>query len=440
MINLGRNKNLLLKKLANLQFAIALLLIIGVVIAVGTIIEQDQSLTFYKENYSELKPLFGFLTWKVITFLSLDRIYTAWWFLLLLFLFGSSLLACTFTTQLPSIKTFKLWKFINKPAQYKTLSVNDNIKFGFSNTVAYNCNDNRYHFFRQKKKGYGYSGLLGRIAPVVVHASIIVLLLGSSIGSLGGYTAQEIVPVGEIFHVQNLTKFGNSTYVPQDLSCRINNFWITYTKDLKTDQFYSDLSLLNEDGKEIKRKIVFVNEPLIYKDIVLYQTDWDIVGIKLKLENEQNFQIPLKRITKGGNRFWFGSLNFGSAQSTANTNLTVVINDLKGKIALYNSQGEFLQELQLGESFVTQGNTKVQFADYITSTGLQIKSDPGINIVYFSFLLLMVSIYVSFFTYSQIWFVEANNSVVLGGKSNRAVLFFQQEFRQILKRSINIRS
>ncbi len=106
--------------------------------------------------------------------------------------------------------------------------------------------------------------------------------------------------------------------------------------------------MLNEDGKEIKRKIVFVNEPLIYKDIVLYQTDWDIVGIKLKLENEQNFQIPLKRITKGGNRFWFGSLNFGSAQSTANTNLTVVINDLKGKIALYNSQGKFLQELQLG--------------------------------------------------------------------------------------------
>ena len=211
-------------------------------------------------------------------------------------------------------------------------------------------------------------------------------------------------------------------------------------KRIKNRSIYSGLSLLDEDGKEIKRKIVFVNEPLVYKDIVLYQTDWDIVGIKLKLENEQNFQIPLKRITKGGNRFWFGSLNFGFPTNTTDTNLTVVINDLKGKIVLYNSKGEFLQELQLGESFVTQGNTKVQFADYITSTGLQIKSDPGINIVYLSFLLLMISIYVSFFTYSQIWFVEAKNGVILGGKSNCAVLFFQQEFRQILKRSINIRS
>ena len=61
-------------------------------------------------------------------------------------------------------------------------------------------------------------------------------------------------------------------------------------------------------------------------------------------------------------------------------------------------------------------------------------------VIYLSFLLLMISIYVSFFTYSQIWFVEAKNGVILGGKSNRAVLFFQQEFRQILKRSINIRS
>ena len=145
-----------------------------------------------------------------------------------MFLFGGSLLACTFTTQLPSIKTFKLWKFLTGSTQYKKLTVTDTIEPGFSNTVAYNCNDNRYHFFRQREKGYSYSGLLGRLAPVVVHGSIIVLLLGSTLGSFTGYNAQEIIPVGEIFHIQNLTKFGNSSYVPQDVSCRINNFWITY--------------------------------------------------------------------------------------------------------------------------------------------------------------------------------------------------------------------
>ena len=119
------------KKLANLQLAISFLFTIGIIIAIGTIIEQDQSLSFYKENYPENNPMFGFLTWKIITFLNLDQIYTAWWFLVLLLLFASSLIACTFTTQLPSIKTFKLWKFYNRPERVKKLNISEILITGF---------------------------------------------------------------------------------------------------------------------------------------------------------------------------------------------------------------------------------------------------------------------------------------------------------------------
>jgi cytochrome c biogenesis protein len=47
----------------------------------------------------------------------------------------------------------------------------------------------------------------------------------------------------------------------------------------------------------------------------------------------------------------------------------------------------------------------------------------------------MISIYVSFFNYSQLWFVETNDILNIGGKSNRAILFFQEEFRKILKQT-----
>jgi cytochrome c biogenesis protein len=427
-------KTKVFKKLASLQLAIGLLITIGFMIAIGTVIEQDQSLNFYKDSYPETNPMFGFLSWKVITLLSLDRLYTAWWFVIVLLLFGSSLLACTFTTQLPSLKTFKLWKFINKSSQYKNLKVSDDIKLGVFNTIAFNCNDNNYHFFRQHKKGYAYSGLLGRIAPIVVHASIIILLLGSTLGSFAGYTAQEIVPRGEIFHVQNLTTFGNISYIPQTLSCRINNFWITYTKELKTDQFYSDLSLFDDKGNEVKRKIIFVNEPLTFKDLVLYQTDWDIVGLKLRLDENKMFQVPLKKVTKGSNRFWFGSL---SLDNVLKTNLTIVANDLSGVIYLYDDKGVLVQESFIGGFIKTDNNLSIQVSDFITSTGLQIKSDPGINTVYLSFFLLIVSIYVSFFTYSQIWLVELAKNIKVGGNSNRSVLFFQEDCRKIVRRSIN---
>ena len=50
----------ILKKLANLQLAIFLLLSIGIVVAIGTIIEQEQSLAFYQQNYPETNPVAGF--------------------------------------------------------------------------------------------------------------------------------------------------------------------------------------------------------------------------------------------------------------------------------------------------------------------------------------------------------------------------------------------
>ena len=99
-----------IKKLANLQLAISLLFTIGLVVALGTIIEQDQSLEFYQRNYGETNPILGFITWKLILFLNFDHLYTSYWFLFLLFFFGASLLACTLTVQLPVLRRLRRWQ------------------------------------------------------------------------------------------------------------------------------------------------------------------------------------------------------------------------------------------------------------------------------------------------------------------------------------------
>ena len=98
------SSNFILRRLANLQFAIGMLLLIGILIAIGTFIEQDQSIVFYQTNYPESQPIFGFVDWRFIYFLSLNKIYTSYWFAFILFVFASSLIACTFTTQLPLLK------------------------------------------------------------------------------------------------------------------------------------------------------------------------------------------------------------------------------------------------------------------------------------------------------------------------------------------------
>jgi cytochrome c biogenesis protein len=156
--------------------------------------------------------------------------------------------------------------------------------------------------------------------------------------------------------------------------------------------------------------------------------------MKFKLDDQKIFQVPLKKITKGGNRFWFGSL---SLEGILKEKLTIVVNDLNGKVFLYNSKGVLVQESFMGGYVNTNTGINIQISDFITSTGLQIKSDPGIGIVYLSFFLLIISIYISFFTYSQIWLFEFPKILQIGGSSNRSVLFFQEDFRKIVRRSTN---
>ena len=74
----------------------------------------------------------------------------------------------------------------------------------FSNSLTFGLHESSFHVFRQGKKNYAYSGLLGRVGPIIVHASIMILLIGSIWGSFSGYTAQQIIPRGEVFHLQNI--------------------------------------------------------------------------------------------------------------------------------------------------------------------------------------------------------------------------------------------
>ena len=70
-------------------------------------------------------------------------------------------------------------------------------------------------------------------------------------------------------------------------------------------QFYSDISILNNQGNEIERKTIFVNYPLIYKGIYYYQTDWNLIGLRLQnLNSNQIVEYPLINILNNQNKVW----------------------------------------------------------------------------------------------------------------------------------------
>ena len=71
--------------------------------------------------------------------------------------------------------------------------------------------------------------------------------------------------------------------------------------------------------------------------------------------------------------------------------------------------------------------------EILSSTGLQIKTDPGIPVIYSGFLFLMVSTLISYITYSQIWIIKKNQKLFIGGITNRALFDFELEFLKFIK-------
>ena len=81
-------KQRIFKFLADLRFAITILLIIACFSIIGTVIEQDQSIETYKMNYPLTNQVFGFLSWDIILKFGFDHVYKTWWFISLVLLFG----------------------------------------------------------------------------------------------------------------------------------------------------------------------------------------------------------------------------------------------------------------------------------------------------------------------------------------------------------------
>jgi cytochrome c biogenesis protein len=420
-------KQKIFRAVADLRFAIFILLLISFFSIIGTIIEQDQSIETYKINYPLTNPVFGFLTWDRILQFGFDHVYQTWWFFALIFLFGLSLISCTFLQQLPSLKIARRCQFFRKTVQFYRLKIFTTLTTFSFNEILFRIRENQYSIFQQKNIIYCYKGLIGRIAPILVHISMILILIGSIVGSLFGFKAQEIVPKTENFHIQNILNNGQLTVIPKT-SARINDFWITYTKNRTISQFYSNISILDDQGNEKNRKTISVNYPLIDKDIYYYQTDWNLIGLRFQTKTNEINEYPLLNLLNSNNKVW---LTWISPTQSLNEGIIALIDNLEGYCSIYNESGQFLGNIELNETINFQ--KPLTFLEIISSTGLQIKTDPGIPIIYTGFFFLMVSTLLSYITYSQIWIIQKNQKLFIGGTTNRAIFNFELEFFKFIK-------
>ena len=351
-------------------------------------------------------------------------------FILHLFLFVMSLFSCTLIRQLPSLKFSRLWTFYDNYQSMKKFNVRKEIENASLAKLVFQLKNNNYNVIQEGNSVYAYKGLIGRISPIVVHASIILILFGSVVGNVSGFMTQELVPTNTLFHLRNVINSGPFSEVPQNIEGYVKDFKIAYSEEGVIDQFYSDLSILDTNANPLNNKTIYVNEPLRYKGIVFYQTDWGIANLTINVDDKKILDIPLSLVdTTSNNRFWISNLS--QLNYLGIKDVFLVLQDLTGKISLYDTSKNIVAEVEVGQIFTLNGHS-IRVIDIVPSTGLQVKSDPGTLLVYLGFFMLMLSTLLSYVSYSQVWAVKDTNKLCVAGQTNRAVFIFEKHFDEML--------
>ena len=97
----------------------------------------------------------------------------------------------------------------------------------------------------------------------------------------------------------------------------------------------------------IDRKTIFVNSPARYRGINYYQTDWNLIGVRIKNSDSQIFQYPLINLGNSQNKIW---ITWIPNNKEFNQGIILLIDNLQGYSSIYNDSGKFLGNFELIKS------------------------------------------------------------------------------------------
>ena len=414
--------NRLIINISSLKFAILLIIFIAFASGLGTLIPQGKDISEYLEIYN-LNPFLKILDGEKILKLELDHIYTSTWFLLTLVLLCISLTACSFKRQIPSLKASLKWTEYQNEKKFQRLQL----------VCDWESNNYKNIIFDAEKllKKYGWKslikentisarkGIVGKLGPIIVHIGLIILLVGSAYGNFTSQSQEIFLNPNE-----NIELINDSTN--RKLNLKLINFLIDRESDGKPKQFISELNFKSINSNDSYTKIAKVNQPIRYEGLTIYQADWGLSSIILKIENI-TYQLNLKPIPEIGDQVWGVMIELGEINKK---NYLLVVDNENGPVKFFDAQNFKAIDVYLKDKKVDINSSDVEIEEIIASSGLIIKNDSSIPFIYFSFFLIILGTVLSVMPTKQLWILVNENSkkIYMGGLSNRNLAGFRNEF------------
>jgi cytochrome c biogenesis protein len=415
--------------ISDLRLAIGLLLVIAIASGIGTAIPQREAEGLYHQLYDQ-QPWLGLLKGDGVLRLQLDHVYSSSWFLGLLAWLALSLLLCSWRRQWPALRAALRWIDYRTPRQLSKLSLAETVPCTNAETslegLEQRLRQQGWQIQRQEHRLAARKGVLGRVGPLLVHAGLVVLMLGAAWGALGGRRAEQFLAPGRTLELMDSR--GRS-----ELTLALDSFAVERDPAGRPEQFRSALRILEggeqSGGTLLRQAEISVNHPLRFRGVTFYQADWGLAALSVQLGRSPVLQLPLQTFPQLGEQVW------GLVLPTRPDGTQPVLLSLaseQGPVDVYTADGTLVTSLSVGGPAAEVNELPIRVDSVLPASGILLKRDPGVPLVYAGFAIALVGGGLSLVATRQLWAIAEPGRLHLAGLCNRNLTALARELPQLL--------
>jgi len=383
--------------------------------------------------------------------LHLNDLYHSWWYITLLTLLTLNLVACSFyrlktirlrtgrserlldKEQLTRLKAGTSFNFTGEIDEAKIRIISILNRRGYevwSDSLEGKCRIGAQH------------GRLGVLGSFITHFSFVVIIAGFLYGAICGYQGSINAPVGTTFSVSSVPGI-DSKLLKHDFQVRVEGFWIEHYPNGTPSGYFSRLTVL-ENNELLQTTTIGVNSPFNYKGTKFYQARYgDAVEIQV---NGPDARTIYQGFVLEGENLKIPGTNFGilprldysktasrkSESADANSSRIIyVLFESNQRVGM--GAAEIGSAINLGH----EANT-IKFIRAVPYTGLQVKKDPGVPLIWFGSVFMLLGMGISFFLQQrQLWMVLEQQgkllAVSISGQANGNSVLFTDHIKDIVK-------
>ena len=407
--------------ISDLRLAIGLLILIAIASGLGTLVPQKESPELYHRVY-DAQPWLGLFNGDALLRLQLDHVYSSGWFLALLAWLGLALILCSWRRQWPALRAALRWIDYSAPRQLSKLTLAETIPCGDPaaslQQLQQLLGQRGWQVKPDTNRLAARRGVSGRVGPLLVHTGLVVLMVGAAWGSLGGQRLERFLAPGNVLELLN--RRGDT-----QLSVTLEDFGIERDPAGRPEQFRSTLRL-EPGGSAPTQRSISVNHPLRFQGMTVYQADWALAAIQLQLGKSPTLELPLQSFPQLGEQVW--GIVLPTRPDGSNPVLLALSNE-QGPVTAYSADAEVLGTLVPGGEAVEIQGIPLRIAAVVPASGLLLKRDPGVPLVYAGFAIALAGGGLSLIATRQLWAIAEpeQGKLHLGGLCNRNLTALAQE-------------